>query len=114
MTKKSGPGSRVVICCYCDSRSLLPKGESGRLVCHGCGAPISVIERLEPSHNRKSKSKKRAQIRPAEHAGAHASGDYSYRRQKSKKGRKRKGLLYHLHDAVDDIFELDDLFDFFD
>ena len=112
MARKSGPGSRVVICCYCDARSLLPKGARGHLACHSCGAPIRVIEKLEPSHNAKKTSKRaKSQIRPAEQA-PHAPGDYACRRRK--KGRKRKGLLYRLSDALDDAFDLDDLFDVFD
>lgn len=113
MVKKSGPGSRVVICCYCDARSLVPRGASGRLVCNGCGAPIKLIERLEPSHRAK-KPRKKTQLRPAERANAHASGDYAYRRRKAKKGRRSKSMLYRIHDAMDDLFDLDDLFDVFD
>lgn len=118
MPNQSGPGSRVVICCYCDARSLLPRDGAGRLVCHGCGAPIRLIQRMEPSHlsragarDAKPPTPRRAE-RPEEHGGRHDS----YRRRKSKKKGKRreKSLFARLADVADDVFDLDDILDIFD
>ncbi|MEM8790773.1 MAG: hypothetical protein AAGE80_04085 [Pseudomonadota bacterium] len=74
-----------------------------------------MIERLEPSHIKKSKHRRKQQVRPAEPTHAHRPGDYACRRRKSRRSRRRdKSFLYRLHDVVDDVFDLDDLLDFFD
>ncbi|MEL6479176.1 MAG: hypothetical protein AAFR17_17740 [Pseudomonadota bacterium] len=113
----SEPGGRVVICCYCDARVLLPAQAGGqRLVCHSCGAPLQKIAAQEPVHHLKAKGgtrKKKNAPRPAEVEGAHLAKDRSLRRKKAKKS-KPKGLLYRLGDAADDLLDFDDLFDFFD
>ncbi|MEM7669069.1 MAG: hypothetical protein AAF317_07940 [Pseudomonadota bacterium] len=114
--KSSGPGERVIICCYCDSRSLIPRDPGPRLVCHGCGAPVKVIEALEPSHRSRKRDPgvKRQPPRRAKDRDDHAGHHDACRRRKSKKGRKPRGLLYRLHDALDDVLDLDDLFDILD
>ncbi len=115
MVKKSGPGQRVVICCYCDARSLLPATGAARLVCHGCGAPIRVIERLEASHLGRAKPRdaKAEPARPALEPNAHQKKDYANTRRK-KKNKRQKSLLHRIGDVLDDVADLDDLFDIFD
>ncbi|MEM0944379.1 MAG: hypothetical protein AAGI70_10560 [Pseudomonadota bacterium] len=112
MTKQTGPGARVVICCYCDARSLLPQNPRGmRLVCHGCGAPILKILAEEPRHTatRKPHRAKSGAAKPAERDGQHKRRDHpAYRR---KGNRKKKGWFERITDDWDDVFDLDDLFD---
>ncbi|MEM0923881.1 MAG: hypothetical protein AAGF44_06910 [Pseudomonadota bacterium] len=114
---RSDPGRRIVVCCYCDSRVLVPlNGQARRLVCHGCGAPLQKITDMEPHHHmkaRKGQGKKSAPPRPAEEEGSHLTKDRSARRRKSDK-KKRKGLLYRLGDVADDLLDFDDMLDFFD
>ena len=113
---RSEPGGRVVVCCYCEARVLLPTDGAGRrLVCHGCGAPLSQIMDREPVHHLKSKKKRKkaGSPRPAEVEGAHLGKDRAARRRKSDK-KKRKGLFDRLGDAAGDVLDFDDLFDFFD
>ncbi|MEL6336227.1 MAG: hypothetical protein AAFQ88_06220 [Pseudomonadota bacterium] len=109
---RHGRPERLLTCCFCGARSILPAGrtERARLVCHGCGAPISAIEVLEPSGKRK-KSKKGAPVpHPAERRGHHLDKDRSVRR---KKGKRRKmgwddrleRFWDKLEDAVEDIFD---------
>lgn len=114
MVKKSGPGQRVVICCYCDARSLLPATGAARLVCHGCGAPIRVIQRFEPSHLGRAKPRdaKPDPVRPALEPDAHPKKDYANKRRKKKK--RKDSLLHRIGDVLDDVADLDDLFDIFD
>lgn len=118
MPRKSGPGDRVVICCYCESRSLLPRTGAGRLVCHGCGAPIRKLEQIEPRHDaRIAPRKTKAPVpRPAELPEAHGGRHECVRRRKagrdgSKKLRRKPSWLRRF---ADDVLDLDDVFDLFD
>ena len=119
MRRKTGPGGRIVICCYCDARSILPPDGAGRLVCHGCGAPIRHVEMREPVHTAKARRSpdqarvKHAPPRPAEQPEAHGGHHDACRRKRksSKRPKKRKSLFSAL---ADDLFDLDDLFDVFD
>ncbi|MEM7496818.1 MAG: hypothetical protein AAF371_02355 [Pseudomonadota bacterium] len=108
----SRPGShrRIVTCCYCASRSTLPSKGAARLVCHGCGAPIRVIEALEaPPERRRGKGKKPAIPHPALEPGEHKRKDMALRRRK---GKRRKSLIDRLEDLIEEaVDELEDLFD---
>lgn len=115
MVKQSGPGARIVICCYCDARSIInPDRERDKLVCHGCGAPIRKLERLEPLHTKKARKDgpRPGGARPAEYPGEHSEKDRPCRRKK--KPKKRKTLFARLADGAEDLLDLDDLFDVFD
>lgn len=101
-------------CCYCGARSILAPGAK-RLVCCGCGAPITVIEALEPPP-KKAKGKTKGKPKPAvphaaERPGQHAETDRAVRR---KKGKRRKGVYQRFLAAIDDFDDLEDLFDIFD
>ncbi|MEM7508070.1 MAG: hypothetical protein AAF415_15145 [Pseudomonadota bacterium] len=116
-SSKVGPGKRIIICCYCDARSILPREAGQRLVCHGCGAPIRRVAALEPSHLRRAAPRdvRPAPPRPAELPGAHSAKDRPCRRRKHKKGKRRpKGLLYRFREAIDDVLDFDDLDELFD
>lgn len=106
------PYRRIVSCCYCGSRSILPREGGLRLVCHGCGAPIRVIEALEtPPDKRKRKHKKEkpAVPHPAVERGAHKRKDMALRRRK---GKRRKSLIDWLEDVIEDAWDdLEDVFD---
>ena len=111
MGKTIQPGDRLLTCCYCGARSILPAGGGEkRLVCHGCGAPIREIERLrQHSRARPSGGKKKPAIpHPAERPGAHAEPDRPSRR---KKGKRRKGIGKRVSKAFDGLEDLFDLFD---
>jgi hypothetical protein len=108
------PARRIVTCCYCASRSTLPREGGARLVCHGCGAPIRVVAALEegPRPVRKGKGSRKARPatpHPALPPGAHGRKDLALRRRK---GRRRKSLISRLEDLIEDaVEEIGDLLD---
>ncbi|MEM9781584.1 MAG: hypothetical protein AAF899_03815 [Pseudomonadota bacterium] len=104
-------------CCYCGSRSILPVGTARALVCHGCGAPITVVQLLETPIDRKKG--KRKGPKPAIPHGADRD---DHRRPQDRPARRKKGkrrktglddrlerFWDKLEDVVDDVF--DDIFD---
>lgn len=107
-------GVKLIRCCYCSAQSTLGRGAQ-RLVCHGCGAPIRVIEHVAPPVSRKPKSRtgaKPAIPHPAERPHAHLAKDRPSRRKKGK--RKARSIWSRIGDAfddIDDLFDLDDIFD---
>lgn len=123
MAIKPSHGYKLVTCCYCSARSTLPRKADKRLVCHGCGAPITRIEELQPSLERQRKSHTHAKPstpHPAEIKGEHLEKDRPSRRRKGKrkdwdrskrKKRKPRSIWHHISEAFDD---LDDVFDIFD
>ncbi|MEO1468672.1 MAG: hypothetical protein AAFV86_06435 [Pseudomonadota bacterium] len=115
-------GERLLTCCFCSARSILPAARkdarAGRpLVCHGCGAPITVIAPLAaPPGRRKrdSKAKGAPLPHPADRQGHHRDHDRPARRKKGK--RRKLGLADRLErfwdkleDAVEDV--IDEVFD---
>ena len=109
MARWKNGAERITTCCYCGARSTLPpSARRERLVCHGCGAPIRVIEALGPATGARESGRNPAIPHPAEPRGAHLPKDRPVRR---KKGKTRPGLMRRLGRAFDD---LDDLFDIFD
>lgn len=111
MKIKASHATSITTCCYCGARSTLPAKQRIALVCHGCGAAISKIEPLNPMIERAAKSGKHdkpAVPRRAEKPHQHLPKDRPARR---KKGKRKKGLWYHVSEAFDD---LDDIFDVFD
>lgn len=116
MGRKGRPPERITTCCYCGSRSILPPGPpSGGarrpLVCHGCGAPIRVIETLAAAGAQAcpaARGHRPPVPHPAERPGAHQVKD---RAQRRKKGKRRPGLIARLGRAFDDLDEILDIFD---
>lgn len=112
---KSSHLIRIVTCCYCGGRSTLEHSRGRNLICHGCGASISRIEAIQPVLERaakpKNRKKKPAIPHPAEGDRKHLAKDRPARR---KKGKRRRGMWYHVREAFDDLDDLDDLFDIFD
>ncbi|MEM6945033.1 MAG: hypothetical protein AAF565_14905 [Pseudomonadota bacterium] len=105
------PHRRIITCCYCSSRSILPREGATRLVCHGCGAPIRVIEMLEaaPEKRKRKHKKKPAVPHPALERGDHKRKDMALRRRK---GKRRKSLIDRLEDLIEDAWdEIEDIFD---
>lgn len=112
MSKRSSHVFKILTCCYCGARSTLAGSRSGRLVCHGCGAPAENLEKIQcvlEKRRKKSDHPKAAVPHPAERAGAHLDKDRPARRKKGK--RKKRSVWYHVAEALDDW---DDIFDFFD
>lgn len=111
MGRRGHPHERIAACCYCGSRSILPAAaRRERLVCHGCGAPIRVIEAMPPAAapHEAPRGQRPAIPHPAEAPGAHAPKDRPVRR---KKGRHRPGLLARLGRSFDDLDDILDIFD---
>lgn len=111
MGRRGFQAERIATCCYCGARSTLPPStRRERLVCHGCGAPIRVIEALAPqAHPRMTEAKRRPALpHPAERPGAHLPKDRPVRR---KKGKARPGFLRRMADAFDDLDDILDIFD---
>jgi hypothetical protein len=113
---KASHPTRILTCCYCGARSTLAAGRRAALVCHGCGAPISRIEELQPAIERlprRPAQAKPAIPHPADRHGGHKPHDRPARRRK---GKRRKGGFWYglrrLADRADDLFDLDDLLDF--
>ena len=111
MTKSSHP-LRVISCCYCGARSTLKPEPGQRLLCHGCGAPITKLEPLQASMERKRK--KRGTPKPAiphhaEGCGGHLAKDRPQRRKKGK--RRKRSIWYHIGEAFDDFDDILDIFD---
>lgn len=104
---------RLARCCYCGARSTLPPAGSRKaLVCHGCGAPILVIEALGPAAHRERPGRSRPPIpHPAERRGQHLPKDRPVRRRK---GKARPGLFARLSRMFDELDDLDDILDLFD
>ena len=110
---KASHPTRILTCCYCGARSTLPDGKRSRLVCHGCGAAIRKIEKLQPIIERLPKRKekgsdaKRPAIpHPADRHGGHKRHDRpAYRR----KGKRRKSVWKRLEDTFEDILDVLDL-----
>ena len=109
-------GLKVVTCCYCGARSTLRAEGGQRLVCHGCGAPLSRVEALSPKASPKRKphpgadsGPKPATPHPAERRREHHWKDRPARRKKGK--RRKGGLLHRLGKAFDDLEDIFDLFD---
>ncbi|MBK0398622.1 hypothetical protein H0I76_05440 [Limibaculum sp. M0105] len=106
MGRKGQPPDRIATCCYCGSRSILPSGgRRERLVCHGCGAPIRVLEILGA---RDAPGRRPAVPHPAERPGAHQAKDRAVRR---KKGKRKPGLIARLGRVLDDLDDILDIFD---
>ncbi|MEM7684881.1 MAG: hypothetical protein AAF293_08640 [Pseudomonadota bacterium] len=107
---KSSHKIRVVTCCYCGARSTLEQTRTRNLICHGCGASIQRLEGVQPVLERSEKKhrKKPAVPHPAESEKRHLPKDRPVRRRK---GKRRRGMWYHVREAFDD---LDDIFDVFD
>ncbi len=108
---------KILTCCYCAARSSLGRGEVKRLVCHGCGAPLSRVDIVQPILERKKK-KKRDGAKPAiphraERPQQHLDKDRPVRRRKGK--RRRRSVWYHVAEAFDDWDDwLEDIVDVFD
>ncbi|MDT8343158.1 MAG: hypothetical protein RQ752_01885 [Thermohalobaculum sp.] len=113
MGRKGQPAERIASCRSRGSRSILPATTRGeRLVCHGCGAPIRVIEAMAPAAPSRARPGARhahpATPHPAERPGAHQPTDRPLRRRK---GKARPGLLARLGRAFDDLDDILDVFD---
>ncbi|MEM6973521.1 MAG: hypothetical protein AAF577_12010 [Pseudomonadota bacterium] len=100
---------RIVTCCYCGGRSILPERKIGRLVCHGCGAPISRIQRLEAPPGQKAKGKKRRKAAIPYGADRKEHLRPKDRPLRRKKGKRRKSTLERFWKEIEDAFE--DIFD---
>ena len=115
---KAAHAFKVMTCCYCGARSSIGLGKTARLVCHGCGAPISRIETVQPILERQKKGKRRTKVKPsiphrAERPHQHLDKDRPARRRKGK--RKRRSVWYHVAEAFDDWDDwFEDIVDFFD
>jgi hypothetical protein len=102
-------------CCYCGARSTLGKDRIERLVCHGCGAPMSKIAEIQSTLEKKRKKKKGA--KPAVPHGAERSGKHldKDRPARRRKGKRRRSAWYHVAEAFDDLDdwfeEITDIFD---
>ncbi|MEM6488364.1 MAG: hypothetical protein AAF677_08865 [Pseudomonadota bacterium] len=110
-------GERLLICCYCGARSILPAKGARRLVCLGCGAPIRQIAPLAPGPGRKTKPGKRGKRPAVPHAADRPdhirNADRPARR---KKGKRRKTGFTRLWDTLEDLVEdtLEEAVDLFD
>ena len=123
MEMKPAHPLRVLVCCYCAARSTLPRQGAAGLVCHGCGAPLSRIETLQPEFERARRhapGPKPARPHRAERPHEHLEKDRPHRRRKGprRNGPRRrqrvKPFWERLGDALDDFDDLDDLLDLFD
>lgn len=111
---KASHPTRILTCCYCGARSTLPRRGGAALVCHGCGAPVRRIEKLQPALERlprRNDARRPAIPHPADHADGHKSKDRPARRRKGKhrKGKRRKGFWSRFEDRAEDLL---DIFDF--
>jgi len=115
---KASHPTKLITCCYCGARSTLPGRTARRdvLVCHGCGAPITRIEKLQPALEKaKARDKSRDMARagkpaiphPACTAAEYRAKDHPARRRKA----KRRPLFRRLAKALDVDLDLDDVFD---
>lgn len=104
---------RVLTCCYCGARSTLPRDASRALVCHGCGAPIRRIEKIQPELERMARgatSGRPAHPHPADRHDGHRPQDRPARRRKGKY--KKSGFWDRLRRIADDADDIFDIFDF--
>ncbi|MEL6197478.1 MAG: hypothetical protein AAFT19_06500, partial [Pseudomonadota bacterium] len=112
---RHGQPDRLLTCCFCGARSILPggTGAAARLVCHGCGAPIKAIEVLSRPQDRPRKGRKQkgpAIPHPAERPHDHLAKDRPVRRKRGKRrdpswSRFVSKMWDELEDAVEDIFD---------
>ncbi|PWE33521.1 hypothetical protein DDZ14_04845 [Maritimibacter sp. 55A14] len=94
--------TKIATCCYCGQRTVLELGrERHQLQCAGCGAPITRMKPLKVDSGRGVHPVKRGR----------AERRYvpnGYPREMPPRPRKRRGLLYYLREAFD---EIEDIFD---
>lgn len=116
MKYKASHPFRVLTCCYCGARSSLGREKTQRLVCHGCGAPIRLIETMQPTLEKRRKT--RPGVKPAiphraERPSDHLDKDRPARRRKGK--RRKRSVWYHVAEAFDDWDDwVEDIVDIFD
>ena len=98
-------GRKIATCCYCGTRSVLELDSARHaLHCAACGAPITRMKAMRADSAATGPARRRAPSKPSGYPG-HAAPD----RPRKRKGRKkRRGMLYYLKEAFD---EIEDLFD---
>ncbi|MEM7268422.1 MAG: hypothetical protein AAF401_04110 [Pseudomonadota bacterium] len=99
-------GVKMITCCYCGARDMMQMGKGKRvtLTCLSCGAPIRKVEMIKASEA------PRGDAKAPERINKHRKGKHFEAYKKRKKG--KKSFFSRILDDADDIFDLDDLFDF--
>ena len=82
------------------------KGKRVTLSCLTCGAPVRKMEAVKMSADPTP-----AAVRTPEKVNKHRRPPH-YEAVKKRKKKKKKSLFSKIWDEVDDIFDLDDIFDF--
>lgn len=99
-------GVKMITCCYCGARDVMrvAKGRRMALSCLTCGAPVRKMETV------RADAPAPAPAEPAEKINRHKRPKHFDAVRKRKK--KRKSASKRIWDVVEDIFDLDDVFDF--
>ncbi|MEM8752455.1 MAG: hypothetical protein AAGF90_05715 [Pseudomonadota bacterium] len=99
-------GVKMVTCCYCGARDVMRVGKGARvtLSCLTCGAPVKKVEEV------RANAPAPAPIEPPKKINKHRRPKHFDAIRKRKK--KRKSLFNRLVEEIDDVFDLDDIFDF--
>lgn len=100
-------GVKMISCCYCGARDVFRVGKGKRVMlsCLSCGAPVRKMEVV-----RNDAPSEPGPVRVPERVNKHRKSDHYSAIRKRKK--KRKSLISRVWDKVDDVFDLDDIFDF--
>lgn len=99
-------GVKMITCCYCGARDMFSMGKGKRvaLSCLSCGAPVRKMETV------RNDSPVPAPAPMPERVNKHRRRPHYEAVRKRKK--KRKSLLSRVWDEIDDVLDLDDIFDF--
>ncbi|MEM7525254.1 MAG: hypothetical protein AAF360_16170 [Pseudomonadota bacterium] len=101
-------GVKMITCCYCGARDALRMGKGARvtLSCLTCGAPVRKMEDV-----RIDAPTQPVAAAPPKKVNKHRRPEHFDAFRKRKKKKKKSGFA-RLWDKVDDVFDLDDIFDF--
>jgi len=108
-----GYPTKIMTCCYCGTRAALVLKEQGRheLSCGSCAAPLHDLKMLPKARVQDAQTIRSSAFRTA------AEANYSTIKARSRKGKRRKGVLHWMldeaWDTLEDVFEdiADEIFD---
>ena len=99
-------GVKMMTCCYCGARDMISlcKGKRVALSCLSCGGPVVKFETIKPAATSVPRAPLPDRLNRHQHRAPHEA---LFRRKR----KKRPTLLARIWDKVEDVFDLDDIFD---
>lgn len=104
-------GVKMITCCYCGARDMMRMGKGTRVAlnCLTCGAPVRKMEAVKASDAARAPAP--TPVKPPDKVNKHRRPPH-YDAIRKRKKKKKKSFFAKIWDEVDDVFDLDDIFDF--